>query len=150
MIFFVLIIFIIFRYIAAQRLKAAHIKLEEAHGELETAHSQLLTAYDQLEETTTAKERIESELRIARDIQMGMVPRVFPPFPDRTDIDLYASITPAKAVGGDLYDYFVLDEKLYFCLGDVSGKGVPASLFMAVSCGIQTTIAAFRDCHSDE
>lgn len=128
-----LIIFIIFRYIAAQRLKAAHIKLEEAHGELETAHSKLLTAYDQLEETTTAKERIESELRIARDIQMGMVPRVFPPFPDRTDIDLYASITPAKAVGGDLYDYFVLDEKLYFCLGDVSGKGVPASLFMAVA-----------------
>ena len=128
-----LLIFIVFRYIAAKRLKAAHVKLEEAHGELETAHSQLLTAYDQLEETTTAKERIESELRIARDIQMGMVPRVFPPFPDRTDIDLFASITPAKAVGGDLYDYFVLDEKLYFCLGDVSGKGVPASLFMAVA-----------------
>lgn len=128
-----LLIFIVFRYIAAKRLKAAHVKLEEAHSELETAHSQLLTAYDQLEETTTAKERIESELRIARDIQMGMVPRVFPPFPDRTDIDLFASITPAKAVGGDLYDYFVLDEKLYFCLGDVSGKGVPASLFMAVA-----------------
>ena len=128
-----LLIFIVFRYIAAKRLKAAHVKLEEAHSELETAHSQLLTAYDQLEETTTAKERIESELRIARDIQMGMVPRVFPPFPDRDDIDLFASITPAKAVGGDLYDYFVLDEKLYFCLGDVSGKGVPASLFMAVA-----------------
>lgn len=128
-----LLIFIVFRYIAAKRLKAAHVKLEEAHSELETAHSQLLTAYDQLEETTTAKERIESELRIARDIQMGMVPRVFPPFPDRSDIDLFASITPAKAVGGDLYDYFVLDEKLYFCLGDVSGKGVPASLFMAVA-----------------
>ena len=92
------------------------MKLEEAHSELETAHSQLLTAYDQLEETTTAKERIESELRIARDIQMGMVPRVFPPFPDRDDIDLFASITPAKAVGGDVYDYFVLDEKLYFFL----------------------------------
>ena len=128
-----LLVFIVFRYIAAKRLKAAHVKLEEAHSELETAHSQLLTAYDQLEETTTAKERIESELRIARNIQMGMVPRVFPPFPDRTDIDLFASITPAKAVGGDLYDYFVLDEKLYFCLGDVSGKGVPASLFMAVA-----------------
>jgi len=121
-----LVIFILFRYIAAQRLKAAHNKLEEAHG-------QLLTAYDQLEETTTAKERIESELRIARDIQMGMVPRVFPPFPERTDIDLFGSITPAKAVGGDLYDFFILDEKLYFCLGDVSGKGVPASLFMAVA-----------------
>ena len=121
-----LIIFIIFRYLAAKRLKAAHIKLEDAH-------QQLLTAYDQLEETTTAKERIESELRIARDIQMGMVPQVFPPFPERTDIDLFGSITPAKAVGGDLYDFFILDEKLYFCLGDVSGKGVPASLFMAVA-----------------
>ena len=121
-----LVIFIIFRYHAAQRLKAAHNKLEDAH-------QQLLTAYDQLEETTTAKERIESELRIARDIQMGMVPQVFPPFPERTDIDLFGSITPAKAVGGDLYDFFILDEKLYFCLGDVSGKGVPASLFMAVA-----------------
>ena len=121
-----LVVFILFRYIAAQRLKAAHNKLEDAH-------QQLLTAYDQLEETTTAKERIESDLRIARDIQMGMVPRVFPPFPERTDIDLFGSITPAKAVGGDLYDFFILDEKLYFCLGDVSGKGVPASLFMAVA-----------------
>ena len=121
-----LIIFILFRYIAAKRLKTAHNKLEEAH-------QQLLTAYDQLEETTTAKERIESELRIARDIQMGMVPRVFPPFPERTDIDLFGSITPAKTVGGDLYEFFILDEKLYFCLGDVSGKGIPASLFMAVA-----------------
>ena len=121
-----LVVFILFRYIAAKRLKAAHNKLEDAH-------QQLLTAYDQLEETTTAKERIESDLRIARDIQMGMVPRVFPPFPERTDIDLFGSITPAKAVGGDLYDFFILNEKLYFCLGDVSGKGVPASLFMAVA-----------------
>ena len=123
---FALVVFILFRYIAAKRLKTAHNKLEDAH-------QQLLTAYDQLEETTTAKERIESDLRIARDIQMGMVPRVFPPFPERTDIDLFGSITPAKAVGGDLYDFFILDEKLYFCLGDVSGKGVPASLFMAVA-----------------
>ena len=121
-----LIVFILFRYIATKRLKVAHNKLEDAH-------QQLLTAYDQLEETTTAKERIESDLRIARDIQMGMVPRVFPPFPERSDIDLFGSITPAKAVGGDLYDFFILNEKLYFCLGDVSGKGVPASLFMAVA-----------------
>jgi serine phosphatase RsbU (regulator of sigma subunit) len=62
---------------------------------------------------------------------MGMVPQVFPPFPERTDIDLFASMKPAKAVGGDLYDFILLDEHLYFCLGDVSGKGVPASLFMA-------------------
>ena len=121
-----LAIFSLFRYFAAKRLKAAHVKLEEAHD-------QLLTAYDQLEETTTAKERIESELRIARDIQKGMVPQIFPPFPKREDIDLYASMTPAKAVGGDLYDFALIGDKLYFCLGDVSGKGVPASLFMAVA-----------------
>ena len=124
-----LLIFIVFRYIAAKRLKAAHVKLEEAHGELETAHSQLLTAYDQLEETTTAKERIESELRIAREIQMGMVPRLFP---QHDHIDIYGILKPAKEVGGDLYDFFIQDNKLYFCIGDVSGKGIPASLFMSV------------------
>ncbi len=121
-----LVVFILFRYRAAKRLKSAHAKLEDAHG-------QLLKAYDQLEETTTAKERIESELRIARDIQKGMVPQVFPPFPERDDIDLFASMIPAKAVGGDLFDFALMGEKLYFCLGDVSGKGVPASLFMAVA-----------------
>ena len=121
-----LIIFSIFRYIAAKRLKMAHQKLQ-------TTHDELLVAYDQLEETTTAKERIESDLRIARDIQQSMIPQKFPPFPERSDIDLFASMTPAKAVGGDLYDFVLIDEKLYFCLGDVSGKGVPASLFMAVA-----------------
>ena len=123
----VLLGFILYRHRASKRLK--------------TAHDKLLVAYDQLEETTTAKERIESELRIARDIQMGMVPRQFPPFPERNDIDLYASMTPAKEVGGDLYDYFILNERLYFCVGDVSGKGVPASLFMAVACNLFRVIA---------
>jgi serine phosphatase RsbU (regulator of sigma subunit) len=118
-----LVVFIYFRQRAAKRLKVAHTKLEETH-------SQLLTAYDQLEETTTAKERIESDLRIARNIQMGMVPHTFP---ERDDVDLYASMTPAKEVGGDLYDYLIIGDKLYFCLGDVSGKGVPASLFMAMA-----------------
>ena len=88
----------------------------------------LTTAYEQLEQTTAAKERIESELRIAREIQMSMVPHEFP---ERPDLDIYASMTPAKEVGGDLYDFLLEDDILYFCLGDVSGKGVPASLFMA-------------------
>ena len=121
-----LVVFTVFRIISARRLKRAHEELQQTHDEL-------LTAYDQLEETTTAKERIESDLRIARDIQQSMIPQKFPPFPERTDIDLFASMTPAKAVGGDLYDFILLGEKLYFCLGDVSGKGVPASLFMAVA-----------------
>ena len=79
------------------------------------------------------KERMENELHIAREIQMAMIPKTFPPFPDRTDLDFAASIVPAKEVGGDLYDFFIRDEKLYFCIGDVSGKGVPASLVMAVT-----------------
>lgn len=93
----------------------------------------LVRYIDELKITTAKKASIESELKVASDIQMSMVPRIFPAFPDRTDIDIYASMTPAKEVGGDLYDYFVQDERLYFCLGDVSGKGIPASLFMAVT-----------------
>ena len=87
----------------------------------------------ELKTTTANKERIESELRIAREIQMGMIPKIFPPFPDREDIDLYATLKPAKEVGGDLYDFFIEGDVLYFSIGDVSGKGVPASLLMAVT-----------------
>ena len=87
---------------------------------------------DELTTATAKRERIEGELQIARNIQMGMVPRKFPAFPDRKDIDLFASMSPAKEVGGDLYDYFIKDNFLYFTVADVSGKGVPASLFMAV------------------
>ncbi len=105
---------------------------------LKKAHEQLKVAYDQLEETTAAKERMESELRIARNIQMSMVPSVFP---DIKGLDMYASMTPAKEVGGDLYNYLSLGDKLYFCVGDVSGKGVPASLFMAQATRLFLTLA---------
>jgi sigma-B regulation protein RsbU (phosphoserine phosphatase) len=95
-----------------------------------------------LTETTAAKERIESELKIARDIQMGMLPKTFPPFPQRRDLDLYAMIEPAKEVGGDLYDFFFLDgDHLCFAVGDVSGKGVPAALFMAITMTLLKTKA---------
>ena len=94
--------------------------------------SSLVTYMDELTRTTANKVRIEGELQIARNIQMGMLPQVFPPFPERKDIDLYASMVPAREVGGDLYDYFIQSSRLYFCIGDVSGKGVPASLFMTV------------------
>ena len=102
---------------------------------------ELRHAYNQLADTTTAKQRIDSELRIARDIQMSMVPRNFPAFPDRRDIDLYATVVPAKEVGGDLYDFFLQDDHLYFCVGDVSGKGIPASLTMAVAVNLFRTVA---------
>jgi serine phosphatase RsbU (regulator of sigma subunit) len=97
---------------------------------LAKAHNDLKRAYDQLEETTTAKERMESELRIARDIQMSMVPSMFPSV---EGLDMYASMTPAKEVGGDLYNFLLNGQRLYFCIGDVSGKGVPASLFMTLA-----------------
>ena len=118
--------------------RKAQKHLATAHRQLETAHTNLQAAYDQLEETTAAKERIESELRIARDIQMSMVPGIFP---EREGLDMYAEMTPAKEVGGDLYGYVLQGDQLYFCVGDVSGKGVPASLFMAQSARLFRTLA---------
>ena len=91
---------------------------------------------------TEKKERMENELSIASGIQMAMIPKIFPPFPERTDLDMSAAIVPAKEVGGDLYDFFIRDEKLFFCVGDVSGKGVPASLVMAVTRSIFRTVSA--------
>ncbi|MBN2808456.1 MAG: SpoIIE family protein phosphatase [Deltaproteobacteria bacterium] len=84
--------------------------------------------------TTAAKERIESELNIAREIQMGILPKIFPAFPNLPEFNLYATIKPAREVGGDLYDFFMIDDQhLCFTVGDVSGKGVPAALFMAIT-----------------
>lgn len=95
----------------------------------------------QLTETTAARERMESELEIAHDIQMSILPKTFPPFPTREEFDLYALIAPAREVGGDFYDFFPLREnQLCFVIGDVSGKGVPAALFMAVT---KTLIKSF-------
>jgi sigma-B regulation protein RsbU (phosphoserine phosphatase) len=89
---------------------------------------------ENLKQTTSAKEKIESELKIARDIQMGMIPRVFPAFPERKEFDIYGFIEPAREVGGDLYDFFFIDQnRLCFVIGDVSGKGMPAALFMAIT-----------------
>ena len=107
-------------------------------GRLTASFAAMKTSLQQyiqkLTETTAAKERIESELKIAHDIQMGMLPKTFPPFPERAEFDIYAAITPAKEVGGDLYDLFLMDENhLCFAIGDVSGKGVPAALFMAIT-----------------
>ena len=114
----------VFRYRADKKLRKAHDDLKEA--------------YDQLEEATTVKERMESELRIARDIQMSMVPSTFALYPG---LDMFASMTPAREVGGDLYGYLLTGDRLYFVVGDVSGKGVPASLFMAQATRLFQTLA---------
>lgn len=89
----------------------------------------------ELKTTTAANERYESELYIAREIQMSMLPQNFP---SRRDFDLYAMVQPAKEVGGDLYDFIEVGDRVFFLVGDVSGKGVPAALFMSI------TRAAFR------
>jgi sigma-B regulation protein RsbU (phosphoserine phosphatase) len=88
---------------------------------------------DELKTTTASKAAIEKELKVAHDIQMSMLPKTFPPYPERDDIDIYGTLTPAKDVGGDLFDFYIRNEKLFFCIGDVSGKGVPASLVMAMT-----------------
>lgn len=87
-----------------------------------------------LTETTAAKERIQSELKVATDIQASLLPRIFPAFPDRPEFDIYASMDPAKEVGGDFYDFFFIDEtNLCFLIADVADKGVPAALYMMVA-----------------
>jgi sigma-B regulation protein RsbU (phosphoserine phosphatase) len=103
-----------------------------SHSFVDMQHS-LIRYIDELKETTATKASIESELKVASSIQASMLPRIFPPFPERKDIDLYASMKPAKEVGGDLFDFFLRDEKLFFCIGDVSGKGAPAAMLMAVT-----------------
>jgi serine phosphatase RsbU (regulator of sigma subunit) len=95
-------------------------------------------AAKRMAEMKAQQERIESELRIARDIQMSMVPSTFPEY---EGLDLYATMTPAKEVGGDLYGYVINGHNLYFAVGDVSGKGVPASLFMAQATRLFRTMA---------
>ena len=83
---------------------------------------------------TKEKERIGAELNVATQIQADMLPRIFPPFPDRSEFDIYATMQPAKEVGGDFYDFFMLDEDhLGLVMADVSGKGVPAALFMVIA-----------------
>lgn len=122
------------------RLAKAFVFMEkELHGNIE-----------RLMATTAAKERIEQELSIARDIQMGILPKIFPPFPHRDEVDLFAIMEPAKEVGGDLYDFFFIDEeRLCIVIGDVSGKGVPAALFMAVTITLIKTVALRTPLPSD-
>ena len=102
-----------------------------------------LTQYmEELKQTTASKAAIENELTIAHNIQMAMLPKIFPPYPNRNDIDIYGMLTPAKAVGGDLFDFYLHDNRLFFCIGDVSGKGVPASLVMAVTRSLFRNVSA--------
>ena len=86
-----------------------------------------------LQQARVEQARIGSELQVARDIQSQMLPKTYPPFPERHDIDICGSVEPAREVGGDLFDFFIRDGRLFFCIGDVSGKGVPSAMLMTVT-----------------
>ena len=107
-------------------------------GDLYMAMSKMeidMTSYlDNLRKVTAERERVGAELNVAKQIQADMLPSVFPAFPNRRDFDIYATMTPAKEVGGDFYDFFLVDEThLAMVIADVSGKGVPAALFMVIA-----------------
>ena len=103
-------------------------------GSIDRMEERIVQYVDDLTKVTAEKERISTELNLATKIQASMLPSHFPPFPDRTEFDIYASMDPAKEVGGDFYDFFLVDdEHLCLVMADVSGKGVPAALFMMAS-----------------
>ena len=109
-------------------------EIEELAVTFEDMNKDLIGYIDENTKITAEKERIDTELNLATNIQAGMLPDKFPAFPDRNDFDIYASMTPAKEVGGDFYDFFMIDEnRLGIVMADVSGKGVPAALFMMYS-----------------
>ena len=87
-------------------------------------------------------EQMAGELRVASKIQQEMLPKRFPPYPERNDLDIYGTLVGAKEVDGDLYDFFIRDEKLFFCIGDVSGKGIPSALVMTVTHSLFRSISA--------
>jgi sigma-B regulation protein RsbU (phosphoserine phosphatase) len=107
-------------------------EMRRLYDSFETMQHSLVSQIEETMKVNAQKGRIESELHIASGIQQTMIPKTFPAYPERDDMDIFALLTPAKEVGGDLYDFYIRDEKLFFCIGDVSGKGVPASLVMAV------------------
>ncbi len=109
-------------------------EIEELAGTFNKMTSDLREYIRDLTETTAAKERIQSELKVATDIQASLLPRLFPAFPDRPEFDIFATMDPAKEVGGDFYDFFFIDDNnLCFIIADVADKGVPAALYMMVS-----------------
>ena len=106
-------------------------KLADSFGKMDLGLRKYIR---ELAHMTAEKERIGAELGVARQIQADILPRIFPPFPNRDDFDIYATMTPAKEVGGDFYDFFLVDDDhLALVIADVSGKGVPAALFMMIS-----------------
>lgn len=109
-------------------------EIETLSSSIKLMEQQIYQYIDNLTAVTAEKERIGAEMNVAKHIQSSMLPCIFPPFPDRKEFDIYATMTPAKEVGGDFYDFFLVDDNhLAMVIADVSGKGVPAALFMMIS-----------------
>ena len=119
----------------------SHDEMKRLHDSFAMMQTSLKEQMEELKQVNETKGRIEGELNAAKDIQMSMLPKLFPAYPDRDDIDIYGQLTSAKEVGGDLFDFFIRDDKLFFCIGDVSGKGIPASLVMAMTRSLFRNIA---------
>ncbi len=118
----------------AELLPQSRDEVGELARSFDFMQSELKKNIRNLVDITAARERIQSELSVAREIQMGIIPKTFPTFPEHSEFELFATIEPAKEVGGDLYDFFLLDkDHVCFTLGDVSDKGVPAALFMVIT-----------------
>lgn len=130
------------------------LNLNNEIGELATDVTDLSLEMDnyleEIKKITSEKERIGVELSLASRIQQSMIPHNFPPFPDRKEFDIYASMDPAREVGGDFYDFFMVDDDhLGLVMADVSGKGIPAALFMMISKTILKSVAML-ECEADE
>ncbi|MBR1669992.1 MAG: PP2C family protein-serine/threonine phosphatase [Butyrivibrio sp.] len=109
-------------------------EIETLYNETRTMQTKILDYVANITKITAEKERIGAELNVATQIQADMLPRIFPAFPERSEFDLFATMTPAKEVGGDFYDFFLIDDDhLGLVMADVSGKGVPAALFMVIA-----------------
>lgn len=109
-------------------------EIQELAESISLMESDIVKYIDNIQTITAEKERIGAELNVATQIQADMLPRIFPPFPERNDFDIYATMDPAKEVGGDFYDFFLVDDDhLCMVMADVSGKGVPAALFMVIA-----------------